>query len=1077
MKRDRYRRLLFAAHCSLFVVATLTLQAQTRYEQLTDPNLTDINRVAPRATFTSYDSETAALANDKSKGTLRISLNGTWKFNYVDNFADRPEESTLNNDLDVGSWDDIKVPGNWDLQGYGWPVYTNSGYEFCSPGYDKYMQEFNPPYVPEEWNPTGTYCREFTLTSDYEGKQIFISADGVNGAAYYYVNGVFVGMNKEAKTPSRFDITDVARIGTNRIYIQVHRFSDSNYLECQDFWRLSGIEREVYVYAQPKQHIVDFKVESPLDENYANGLLRLKVKFKDENGEGGQLSVVYNLYDSEGERIAGGSRSEAYTAEGEAIFEETISNPEQWSAETPNLYTLTIALLNADGATIEATSCKVGFRTTEVKNGQLLVNGKAILVKGVNYHEHNEYTGHYVSEADMLKDFELWKRYNVNTIRTCHYPQQERFYELADEYGMYVIDEANIESHGMGYDLRVGGTLANNRLFQKAHVYRTLNMYERDKNHACVIVWSLGNEAGNGINFYTTYDLLKSLDSRPVQYERAVQEWNTDIFCPMYATQYYIERYARNEKMFRPLILCEYAHAMGNSLGNFQDYWDVIKKYPTLQGGCIWDWVDQGLAAYTDDGRKYWAYGGDFGEDGTPSDGTFCINGMVYPDRSVKPMTEEMKKVYQNIQFALDADKSAVRISNEFFFTNLNKYDFTYTVHQHGTEIYSGKLSDIAAAPGETVTASIEGLPAEAPAVGDVTVEFYATVREAEPLLPAGTVIAMEQAVVYPYAKPAAPAVTGNVQTTEDDNTLTLSGTGFKAVFSKQSGMLTSYTYKGQEYLVDEQGPHPYFWRAPTDNDYGANLQKKLAVWNDASSQAVVATNFEVSAEDKGVVVKATYAYPHDSQWQVTYRVLGNGTIKVDNSFEVKDSLSPMLPRVGMRLQLSGKLNKLTYYGHGPEENYIDRNTSQFIGLYTTPISELYEPYIRPQENNHRSGIRWLALTGKLKGGLLIVADDELEFNASNYLLEDLDSGDTVDNGAPRTSKTQHAHATDPVAQDLVDLFIDYRMMGVGGDNAWGATAHEEYLLRPHRDGTYHYGFAIIPFAKGQKLQDMVQQY
>lgn len=411
----------------------------------------------------------------------------------------------------------------------------------------------------------------------------------------------------------------------------------------------------------------------------------------------------------------------------------------QWTAETPNLYTLVISLKRPNGDVIEATSCKVGFRTVEIKDKQLLVNGQPILVKGVNYHEHNENTGHYVSEELMKKDFELWKRYNVNTVRTCHYPQQERFYELCDEYGIYVIDEANIESHGMGYDLRVGGTLGNNPLFMNAHLDRTMNMYERDKNHPSVIIWSLGNEAGNGLNFYVTYNTLKTLDSRPIQYERALLEWNTDIYCPMYAPPSYLEKYARNKEMTRPLILCEYAHAMGNSLGNFQDYWDIIEKYPILQGGCIWDWVDQGFAAKTDDGRKYWTYGGDYGENGTPSDGNFCINGVVYPDRSVKPQTEEMGKVYQNIKF-LDFDKqtSTVKIRNDFSFTNLDKYDFYYIIRDHGKEVYRGKIENIHAAPGKTVTTGfLNGIPKEKQTTGDVRIEFYAAIKTTEPFLPA----------------------------------------------------------------------------------------------------------------------------------------------------------------------------------------------------------------------------------------------------------------------------------------------------------------------------------------------------
>lgn len=728
----------FLLTCLAAFPFALTAQENNRYEEITNPKLTSINREPARSTFTSYVTEADAVINDRQNGTFRLSLNGKWKFHYVETFADRPTDFMMDR-VDASRWPDINVPGNWELQGFGTPIYVNHPYEFCSSGYPPYWDKPNPPYVPQEWNPTGTYRREFTLPGDWDDKEIFLSADGVRGAAFYYLNGKFVGMSKDAKTPARFNVSAIAKKGKNVIAIQIHRFSDANYLECQDFWRISGIERDIYLYAQPQIHLTDFKVESPLDENYRNGILKVKVQFTNESGQNSPFVVGYRLLDKNDQQIAQSSTQVSGDQTEVEFTKKTIQEPLQWTAETPNLYTLVVSLKRPNGDVIEATSCKVGFRTVEIKDKQLLVNGQPILVKGVNYHEHNENTGHYVSEELMKKDFELWKRYNVNTVRTCHYPQQERFYELCDEYGIYVIDEANIESHGMGYDLRVGGTLGNNPLFMNAHLDRTMNMYERDKNHPSVIIWSLGNEAGNGLNFYVTYNTLKTLDSRPIQYERALLEWNTDIYCPMYASPSYLEKYARNKEMTRPLILCEYAHAMGNSLGNFQDYWDIIEKYPILQGGCIWDWVDQGFAAQTDDGRKYWTYGGDYGENGTPSDGNFCINGVVYPDRSVKPQTEEMGKVYQNIKF-LDFDKqtSTVKIRNDFSFTNLDKYDFYYIIRDHGKEVYRGKIENIHAAPGKTVTTGfLNGIPKEKQTTGDVRIEFYAAIKTAEPFLPA----------------------------------------------------------------------------------------------------------------------------------------------------------------------------------------------------------------------------------------------------------------------------------------------------------------------------------------------------
>ncbi len=1067
----------------LLCLLPLSLSAQEqekRYEQITNPRLTDINREAPRSTFTSYTSEEDAVVNDRVNGTYRLSLNGTWKFSYVEQFDDRPTDF-MNERTDVKHWADIQVPGNWEVQGFGTPIYVNINYEFCSPGYEPYWQKPNPPFVPKEWNPTGTYRREFTLSQEWEGKEIFLSADGVRGAAFYYLNGKFIGMSKDAKTPTRFNVSSIAKRGKNVIAIQVHRFSDANYLECQDFWRLSGIERDIYLYAQPQIHLTDFKVESPLTPDYRDGQLRVSASFTNQTGKNTPFVVSYRLFDPNYKQVAQSS-TQVGGDQTELVFApKTIRNALQWTAETPHLYHLVVSLKEPNGTIIEAASCRVGFRTVEIKEGRLCINGKPILVKGVNYHEHNEATGHYVPESLMRKDFELWKKYNVNTVRTCHYPQQERFYELCDEYGIYVIDEANIESHGMGYDLKVGGTLGNNPLFTDAHLARTMNMYERDKNHPSVIIWSLGNEAGNGLNFYVTYNALKAIDNRPVQYERAGLEWNTDIFCPMYMHPQHIEQYAKDSTMTRPLILCEYAHAMGNSLGNFQDYWDIIERYPLLQGGCIWDWVDQGLASKTSDGRKFWAYGGDFGETGTPSDGDFCINGIVYPDRTVKPQTEEMGKVYQNIKFfRLDKQTCTVRIRNDFSFTNLSKYDFHYIVRQHGKETYRGTLNNIQALPGQTITSGfIKGLPKEAPTRGDVQIEFYATIAKDEPLLPKGTVIAREQMCVHPYRMP----VTGSLKVAhseEQEDKLVFTGDEFSATFDKESGMLTSYIYKKRELLHQGVGPHPFFWRAPTDNDYGARLPRRLKSWREASYQPLKAASFELTKDDNETVKHLTvsYRYPQtNATWKVTYHIYSEGIIKVDNEFQATDNgQAGLIPRIGMRMQLAGGINTLTYYGRGPLESYSDRYTSQFIGEYTHDTGKIYEPYIRPQENGHRMDVRWATLSDG-KNGLLIVADNLLELNASNYPLESLDSGDDIHNAAPRTPETNHRHQTDPQPTKQVDLFLDYRMMGLGGDNSWGALPHEQYLLRTGEGHAVKYGFTLIPFDKKRNYRELILEY
>ena len=1046
-----------------------------RYSIITNPKMTSLGRETPRATFTSFPTEQLALKGDRAASPMRMSLNGVWKFKYVDNFPDRPTDF-MKPDLDDSGWDDIKVPGNWERQGFGIPIYSNSGWAFVSRGYDKYLQEPNPPYVPEEWNPTGTYRRTFTLPEDWDGKEIFISFDGTKGCAFYYLNGQFLGMSKDAKTPSRFRITEKVKSGENVLAVQVHRFSDANYLECQDFWRLSGFEREVYLYAQPKERLVDFHALATLDENYDQGILNLTAWTQGLKAAGGKVEATLLDKDRKecghavlAQAASAGNTDEAWSTSFKGAFKH-------WTAETPNLYTLLISVKDGSGNVLEATSCKVGFRTAEVKDGLFRVNGKPVLVKGVNMHEHNEYTGHYVDEELMLKDIELFKKLNVNTVRCCHYPQQERFYELCDEYGIYVIDEVNIESHGMGYDRRIGGTLANNLEFFDAHMARTVNMYERDKNHACIVTWSLGNEAGNGYNFYQTYLWMKQKDpSRPVQYEQAYHEWNSDIYCPMYPRPWDIEHYAKNayntEK--RPLIMCEYAHAMGNSLGGFDYYWQIIKKYPALQGGCIWDWVDQGMAETTEDGRKYWAYGGDFGDEGTPSDGSFCINGIVFPDRSLKPQSREMAKVYQNVDFVdFDSIAKTVRIANGFFFTDLEKYDFSYLIKQNGKVVYEGEL-DVKCAPMDTVQVSLQGFPAQAP--GDTYVEFYVKQREAEPFLPSGYVIAREQKLAYsaPYET---ATLTSSLKAQENGNLVNFKGKNFTITFDKTSGLMTSYIFRGQQFILGMNGPKPDFWRAPVENDYGNGSPRRLKAWREVSDAAPKAASFAVD----GNKVTVEYAYETiKANWKAVYTISDDGKVRIENTFtsqleEPKDERrgrrpstdGNWIPRVGMSMQLPVSFDNLTYYGCGPYENYVDRRSSTFVDEYETQVSDMFVPYIRPEENEHRTNVRWLALSGKGKG-LLIVADDRIEFNASNYSRNEFDCGDDIRNGAPVYPGQQKKHNSDPRRQELVELFVDCGMTGVGGDNSWGAQPHEWDQMKIGQ--TYNYAFTLVPYTKNFK--------
>lgn len=1068
---------------SLSLLMPLTVVAQlqeNRYADITNQNLTSINKEAPRSTFTSYTSEKAAFDNNRQDGTRRLSLNGEWQFNYVEQFAERPMQFDSKS-LDAVKWSTIKVPGNWERQGFGTPIYVNTRYEFVSPGYSEkgFWEKPNPPYVPEQWNPTGTYRRSFKLDAGWEGQDIYLSADGVKGAAFYYINGQFVGMNKDAKTPARFDVTKYVKTGENEICVQVHRFSDANYFECQDFWRLSGIERDIYLYAQPKVHIRDFRATAGLVNDYKDGELKVSVSLD----QAADCTVKFDLYD-------GTTKIKSATASGKATDSYNLSIPslpgvKPWSAETPNLYTLVISLCDSNGTLLEATSCKVGFRNVEISDRQLKVNGRPILVKGVNLHEHNEYTGHYVTEELMLKDIELFKRYNVNTVRTCHYPQPERFYELCDQYGIYVIDEANIETHGMGYDLKQGGSLGNNPDYLTAHRDRTLNMFERDKNHPSIITWSLGNESGNGYNFYQTYLMMKELDgTRPVQYERAELQWNTDIFCPMYMPVGAMVKYATNPSSTRPLIQCEYAHAMGNSLGNFIDYWETIEKYDLLQGGCIWDWVDQGFAETDKNGVKYWAYGGDYGTIGTPSDGDFCINGIVFPDRSIKPQTVEMGKVYQNIRFRnFNPEEKTVEIRNNFSFRNTDMYDFEYVVKADDREIGRYKL-DVALAPGERRTFSIYQLPEIEDRSKEYLVEFYATQRTAEPFLEKGHVVASEQFSINDpsLTRIVSPAASYD----ETDTNVTFKSKDCKIVFDKASGLIVSYVHKGTEYIDGGNGFRPFFWRAPIDNEYGAGLPAKLNDWKEISYADLKAKDFQVTTERgfvrdelpggpqgnrngrermvQNTVVSCSYDLGNTGAvCYLTYKVSPEGIITVDYKFENGDKQYAYIPRIGMRAHLNKSLNKLTYFGRGPLGNYVDRKTSCFKDRYEADVNDMQFNYIRPQENSHHTDVRWFSLADKRGRGLLFVSDSQFEFNASAYPLETLDSGKSLYNDAPITESTDHRHINDVKKGDMVDVMIDGAMTGLGGDNSWGALPMDKYRVKSDRN--LNYRFTIFPLS------------
>ncbi|HBG56642.1 MAG TPA: glycoside hydrolase family 2, partial [Porphyromonadaceae bacterium] len=810
------RRFFYLA-CILFFATNLLAQDRAPHPELENPAIQGINKELPRASFVSYNNREVALQNNKLNSSQFISLNGTWKFKFVTGVSNRIKEFAAPNS-DLSEWNEIKVPSNMEIEGYGYPIYTNVSYEF-------YPQwNFKPPYVNDlEKNNIGYYRRDLEIPQSWDGQQVFIHFGSIKSVGFVWVNGHKAGMSKDSKTPQEFDITKYIKPGRNSIAVEVFRWSDAAYLECQDFWRLSGIPREVYVYAQPKVRLRDFFAQCTLDDTYTDGIFDLDVELKNHTGNKVTQSVSYEILDDTGKTISSESKTiQINDSVGTVSFGTILPGVKAWNAEIPYLYTLLLTMKDASGKTTEATSIKIGFRTSEVKNGQYLVNGQPVLLKGVNLHEFNQINGQVVDEKDVMLDMERMKQLNINAIRLSHYPQPAFFYDLTDKYGFYIVDEANIESHGMGYDRAKGKSLANNLDWTEAHLFRTRNMFERDKNHPSVVIWSLGNEAGNGYNFYQTYLFIRSRDkNRPIQYEQAGHEWNTDIVCPMYAKPQHIEHYANNFTD-RPLVLCEYEHAMGNSMGNLKDYWDIIEKYPNLQGGFIWDWVDQGLLDENEKG-PFWAYGGDYGPAGTPSDGNFLINGVVFPDRSFKPHSYEVKHVYQNIGFEPEnLENGQIQIKNKFFFTNLSKYNFSYTITANGKVVKTEKLPSMDVAPQQSkiVDIDLKGISAR-PGV-EYFVTLSAKTSTADNLLPKGWEIASGQ-IKLPVEAPKVSidmAKTGKVTCTEG-TTIDINGKGFSLAIDAQSGVITSYKAKGRELLLNGFGPRPAFWRGTTDNDYG----------------------------------------------------------------------------------------------------------------------------------------------------------------------------------------------------------------------------------------------------------------
>lgn len=1014
-----------------------------------NPLVFSINTEKPHAFFIPHQTIEFAKSNDPAKSVYYKLLNGKWKFNLVDVPEKTPADFSAVGFNDK-NWDLIPVPSSWQRQGYDYPIYTNITYPFG---------KVDPPNIPDEYNPTGLYRTTFTIPESWTNHRVFIHFGGVSSAFYLWINGQKVGYSEDGKTPAEFDLTKYLKHGENLLAAQVIRWSDGSYLEDQDFWRMSGIERDVFLLATPQIRVRDFVVKSDLNAAFTDGLFKLTVELANHTTENKEVSVICRLTDN-GKVIFENEKQAA--ANGAAEFETTIPKVRQWSAESPELYGLEIELKDETGV-LQAIKQNVGFRNVQIAKGQLLINGKPIIIRGVNMHEHHPINGHAVDFETRYNDIKLMKQNNINAMRTSHYPQDPVWYELCDKYGLYIIDEANIESHGIGYS--PDKTLANNPIWLNAHLDRTQRMVERDKNHPCIIIWSLGNEAGNGYNMHQTYNWIKAKDpSRLVQYEGAGLEFNTDIYCPMYARIENMEWYARNYSD-RPLIQCEYAHAMGNSLGNFQDYWDLIYKYDNLQGAFIWDWVDQGLQKTDASGKKFWAYGGDFGPKDVPSDINFCMNGVVNPDRAPHPSLFEMKKVYQPVYFReVDLARGQVEFINHYVFTDLNSLDFSWNIEGNGELV---KKSDNFSVEGKPGTSTVVTLPLPKISAAPNT-EYFITVfaksKIATDLVPVGHVVAYEQFKLPMYnIVPVVYPTDGALKVDNSENAVAVSGEAFSLQIDKKSGWMTSYKLNGKELLMMPLLPN--FWRAPTDNDFGNNMPRRCAEWKELEKQFKV-KRVEMSQPVGGkVVIETEFDIESlNSNATIDYSVFSDGTVRIESMFNLKGGLpraryrGPQpepaelseIPRIGFRTRVPAEFSDFTYFGRGPHENYIDRCTAALVGLYKSKAQDQCYPYNRPQENGYKTEVRWAALQNSKGAGMKVIGSPAIGTSAMPYAREDFDEGE----------KKINRHATDVPRRDFVEWHIDLKQMGVGGDTSWGAKPHDEYMIFP---GIYHFSFVIQP--------------